>query len=1407
MAEARLPRQGPEPRGGPSHTLAPASPLGARLPAPCHVGASLLPPLTLTPLTTGQQLRFQGRARLQLPAARGVPRTLTRESSLARPHQTGSRSRESPEMSSNDSSLMAGIIYYSQEKYFRHVQQAAAVGLEKFSNDSVLQFFKAYGVFREERIQDAISNLESIRSHPDVSLCSTMALIYAHKSCETIDQEAIQELQSSLKETRKKASGTALYYASLFLWLMGHHDRAREYIDCVLRLSSTSSEAYVLRGWVDLTSDKPHTVKKSIKYLEQGTQDAQDVLGLMGKATYYMTQQNYSGALEVVNQITVASGGFLPALVLKMRLFLARQDWEQTIEIGLRILEKDKSNIDACQILAMHELAREGNMTTAADHVRNLIKALEIREPQNPSLHLKKILVVSRLCGRNQVILRLVCSFIERTFMATPLYAHMATELGYLFILQDQVKEASLWYSEAMKLDDSSVAALTGSIWCQILDGHLQEAEHQLEFLKEVQQSLGKSEVLVFLQALLASRKHKGEQEATALLKEAVELHFSSMQGLPLGAEYFEKLDPLFLVCIAREYLFFCPKQPRSPGQILSPLLKQVTVILNPVVKAAPALLDPLYVMAQVKYLSGELENAQSTLQRCLELDPTSADAHLLMSQIYLAQGNFSMCSHCLELGVSHNFQVRDHPLYHFIKARALNKSGDYPEAIKTLQMIIKLPTLRMEESKKLRGPSMQPSERVSILLELVDALRMNGELHEATKVMQDAINEFSGTPEEIRITIANVDLALSKGNVDMALSVLRNITPQQPCYTEAKEKMASIYLHTRKDSRLYIGCYRELCEHLPGPHTSLLLGDAFINIQEPEKALEVYDEAYRKNPHDASLVSRIGQAYVKTHQYLKAMNYYEAAQKISGQDFLCCDLAELLLKLKKFIKAEKVLTQALEHDFVKDIPSMMNDVKCLLLLAKVYKSHKKQDVLETLNKARDLQSRILKRVPMEQPEMIASQKQLAASICIQFGEHYLEEKDYAKAVRSYKDALSYSPTDNKVMLELAQLYLLQGHLDLCEQHCAILLQTEKNHEIASMMMADLMFRKQEYEAAVHLYHQILEKAPDNFRILNKLIDLLRRSGKLEDAPAYFELAKKLSSRVLLEPGFNYCTGIYCWHIGHPKEAMKFLNKARKDSTWGQSATYYMVQICLNPDNEIVGGKAFENLVSESKKESEQQEGVRTAEKLLLEFYPHTAWGQTQLQLLQGLCLLATREKANVEAALGTFINMAQAEKDSVPALLAVAQAYMLLKQIPKARTQLKRLAKAPWALAEAEDLEKSWLLLADIYCQGGKFDLATELLRRCVQYNKSCCKAYEYMGFIMEKEQSYKDAATNYELAWKYSHHANPAIGFKLAFNYLKDKRFVEAIDVCHHVLGEHPNYPKIREEILEKAQGSLRP
>ena len=68
----------------------------------------------------------------------------------------------------------------------------------------------------------------------------------------------------------------------------------------------------------------------------------------------------------------------------------------------------------------------------------------------------------------------------------------------------------------------------------------------------------------------------------------------------------------------------------------------------------------------------------------------------------------------------------------------------------------------------------------------------------------------------------------------------------------------------------IFLSQYRELCEKHPSPHTSLLLGDAYMNIQEPEKAIEVYEQAMKRNPRDSALASKIGQALVKTHQYGK---------------------------------------------------------------------------------------------------------------------------------------------------------------------------------------------------------------------------------------------------------------------------------------------------------------------------------------------------------------------------------------------------------------------------------------------------------------------------------------------------------------------------------------------------------
>ena len=45
-----------------------------------------------------------------------------------------------------------------------------------------------------------------------------------------------------------------------------------------------------------------------------------------------------------------------------------------------------------------------------------------------------------------------------------------------------------------------------------------------------------------------------------------------------------------------------------------------------------------------------------------------------------------------------------------------------------------------------------------------------------------------------------------------------------------------------------------------------------------------MYEAALKKNPRDGVLASKIGQALVKTHNYNKAISYYDAALKSENQ-------------------------------------------------------------------------------------------------------------------------------------------------------------------------------------------------------------------------------------------------------------------------------------------------------------------------------------------------------------------------------------------------------------------------------------------------------------------------------------------------------------------------------------------
>ncbi len=119
-------------------------------------------------------------------------------------------------------------------------------------------------------------------------------------------------------------------------------------------------------------------------------------------------------------------------------------------------------------------------------------------------------------------------------------------------------------------------------------------------------------------------------------------------------------------------------------------------------------------------------------------------------------------------------------------------------------------------------------------------------------------------------------------------------------------------------------------------------------------------------------------------------------------------------------------------------------------------------------------------------------------------------QKSVEKAQSSYNEALRHDDTHEKSILALAKLCMSKGELDPCQHHCINLLRMDAANEEASIMyvhdrvinhmlglyayfrLADLMFRKNEYEAATFHFQHLLERKPNHYSALMRLILLLR---------------------------------------------------------------------------------------------------------------------------------------------------------------------------------------------------------------------------------------------------------------------------------------------------------------------------
>uniref|UniRef100_A0A1X7SKB0 Tetratricopeptide repeat protein 21A/21B fourth ARM domain-containing protein n=1 Tax=Amphimedon queenslandica TaxID=400682 RepID=A0A1X7SKB0_AMPQE len=185
----------------------------------------------------------------------------------------------------------------------------------------------------------------------------------------------------------------------------------------------------------------------------------------------------------------------------------------------------------------------------------------------------------------------------------------------------------------------------------------------------------------------------------------------------------------------------------------------------------------------------------------------------------------------------------------------------------------------------------------------------------------------------------------------------------------------------------------------------------------DPEQAIAVFEKALKKTPSDAVLTSKVGNAYIKMHNFNKAVSYYEASLKNIDNSVLKCELAQLYTKLQKFDQAERILLQSLvnkQNDDVENNLELLRDnVSYCRILVKVYlKTKRYHEAIETLEKTRKYQTIIVKKVIVNEPDSLANEKETLANILHQLAKEVInvDNQMSPKAEIFYKEAVENCP-------------------------------------------------------------------------------------------------------------------------------------------------------------------------------------------------------------------------------------------------------------------------------------------------------------------------------------------------------------------------------------------------------------
>lgn len=374
----------------------------------------------------------------------------------------------------DEQDFMSLIVYYGRNRFYHSMQKTSLDALAKHPSNSLFRLFNGFALALGGRYQEGIRELNPLKNDHDLCLASVLCLLFAHKRCNIVDREAVSSLEIKMKEEITHFSANSVYYASIFLFLNGNYEKAREYADRALKLNGDFLNAGVLKAWTDLCSTSTTRVSKNLlAYFDKAISfhQGKHIDAALGKVRYYQLNNDFENAISVLNKLSIRYPELNVALIEKMDTQLASWNWDHAYETATRIINLEPTNISALRVKALLLICRDCNFELGVQTLQLFFMTTERVEMNNYYFILQICQLFSRVCGRNKDVLMLTLKYNEKISQLNPGNVEFLTELGFQNLLLNRAKEAVKYFRMATKNNGSEeTMALCGLTICQIIE-------------------------------------------------------------------------------------------------------------------------------------------------------------------------------------------------------------------------------------------------------------------------------------------------------------------------------------------------------------------------------------------------------------------------------------------------------------------------------------------------------------------------------------------------------------------------------------------------------------------------------------------------------------------------------------------------------------------------------------------------------------------------------------------------------------------------------------------------------------------------------------------------------------------------------------------------------------------------